>query len=156
MVQQFVSPAPRYQVPVPTFGGAVQRLLPGGATGYTTVDKYYSGGRGGGERVPPDIRNVVEARSRMLEQGPQGNGCLPAVRCKAKRWNKSGYYVQAVKGQPEQGGIWIAEETQLVAVRRRNLSNGPANRKALSRAKGMATQSKGLKKAARELYYATK
>lgn len=150
VISQFTSPQPRYQIPQQGFGAAIQRILPGGGTGYTTV-RQFSGGRGGGERVPPDIRNVMEARQRMLEQGPQGNGCLPAVRCKAKRWNKSGYYVQAQPGNPEAGGIWIAPESQLVAVRRRNLSNGRANTRALSRTVGLANQYKRLKKASRQL-----
>lgn len=150
VVQQFISPQPRYQIPQQGVGAALQRILPGGGTGYTTV-RQFSGGRGGGERVPPDIRNVMEAQARMFDQGGNGQRCLPVPACKARRWNKSGYYVQTVPGQPEAGGTWVAPESQLVSVRRRNLSNGRANSRALSRTVGLARQYKRLKKASRAL-----
>ncbi len=155
VIQQFTQPQPRYQIPVPGFSGGVQRLLPGGATGYMTLRQGPLPGAVG----PGGVLGALGARGGVTGAGVDGvpvDACGRPVTCKPKRLNKSGYYVQTQPGSPEAGGTWIAPETQLVAVRRRNLSNGRANSRALSRATGMANQSKRLKKAARTLWHATK
>jgi len=70
--------------------------------------------------------------------------------------NKSGYYVQAVPGQPEAGGVWVAPGTTCVANRRRNNFNGRANSRALSRLTGWARTTKRLRKSVKALEVASR
>ena len=79
-------------VPAPGLGGAIQRFVPGGATG-------------------------------MVPAGPPPKGY---------RLNKTGYFVENVKGQPEQGGHWIAPGTKYVRYRYNNPANARKTRRAIS------------------------
>jgi len=119
----------RVQVPTPGFAGKVQRFLPGGSTGFTTLDPdLFSGGRGGQERVPADIRNVVEAGQRMAAGNLQANGCpTEPVVCAPRgfHFNKSSYFLR--------DGTFIPRETKLVRNRRLNNANGRAQGKAIVR-----------------------
>ena len=133
----------RFQVPKAGIGGAVQRFLPGGATGFTTVDpRFFSGGRGGGERVPPDIRNVAEARARM--QAGDGTSALcpdePRV-CPPRGFhiNKSSYFLR--------DGTFVPRGTKFVRNRRLNNANGRAQGKAIVRLEKGAENAKKLLKA---------
>jgi len=99
----------------------------------------FSGGRGGGERVPPDIRNVLEARNRMAQANAvatSGGDCLPAVAsCKPCRTNRSGYYVQSQPGNPAAGGLWVPRDSVCTRSRRMNPGNASAARRAVRRLK---------------------
>ncbi len=166
VVRSFTGQAqPRFQVPVQGIGGAIQRFLPGGSTGFVTVSNQQSRFRPGAGGAFEDVLRARQFGRQQAVQGPGavmqgGNGCAvhPSCqpKCKPTRWNKSGYYVQSVPGQPEAGGTWIPPESMLVAVRRRNLSNGRANTRALSRTVGLARQVKRLQKASRTLAQAVR
>ncbi len=123
-------PGSRVQRPTPGVVGAVQRFLPGGGTGFTTIPPEFlvpfSGGRGGGERVPADIRTVVEARQRMLGGGAANGSCPPGAECpKGHHLNRSNYFLQ--------DGTFVPAGSRCVANRRRNPENFRANRRAAGR-----------------------
>lgn len=148
--------------------GEVQRGIrtPGGIFGPPAIARIHLAPVGVG-RMPPQprlpqsgpMRQNTRAGFRDLPEfqgaAMQNGVCVTHPSCQPKcipqRWNKSGYYVQTVPGQPELGGTWVAPESLLVRVRRRNLSNGRANTRALSRTVGLANQYKRLKKASRQL-----
>lgn len=146
----------RVQIPTPGFGARVQRFLPGGSTGFTTlppglIPRGPGGIIGAFPGVPGGVTGFAGPRTQVATT-TQANGC--PTECPSTRrthLNRSGYYVQSVPGSPEMGGTWIAPESVCVTNRVRNLSNGRANRRALSRAKGLGRQMKTLRKAAREL-----
>jgi len=91
--------------------------------------RAFSGARGGGERVPPDIRNVAEARARMAAANgsaavaPTGDACP-----KGFHLNKSGYHLR--------DGAFVAPLTLCVKNRRRNNDNGRAAMRAARRLLG--------------------
>ncbi len=133
----------RVQVPTPGLAGKIQRFLPGGSTGFTTIPQsMFSGGRGGGERVPADIRNVVEAGQRMRAGSVQTNGCPPEAQVCAPRGfhlNKSSYFLR--------DGTFIPRGTKFVRNRRLNNANGRAQGKAIVRLEKGAENAKKLLKA---------
>jgi hypothetical protein len=133
--------------------GGIQRFLPGGRSGFTTIPPSLI------PEGPGGLLGLMGARGGVTGYGADGTVVGEVGdyywhkhrRHRHTRPNKSGYYVQAVPGQPEQGGVWVAPESKLVPIRRRNLSNGRANTRALSRTVGLANQYKRLKKASRQL-----
>jgi len=82
-------------VPAPGVRGAVERFVPGGATG-------------------------------MVPAGPPPKGY---------RLNKTGYFVENVKGKPEHGGHWIAPGTKYVKYRYNNPANARKTRRAIQQVK---------------------
>jgi len=136
-------PGSRTQIPTPGLGGRIQRFLPGGGTGFTTVDpRFFSGGRGGGERVPADLRNVVEAGQRM-RAGSTTNGLCPDEPrvCPPRGFhlNKSSYFLR--------DGTFVERGTVFVRNRRLNNANGRAQAKAITRLEKGADNAKKLLKA---------
>jgi len=136
-------PGTRTQIPTPGLGGRIQRFLPGGGTGFTTVDpRFFSGGRGGGERVPADIRNVLEAGQRM-RSGSTTNGLCPDEPriCPPRGFhlNKSSYFLR--------DGTFVERGTVFVRNRRLNNANGQAQAKAITRLEKGADNAKKLLKA---------
>lgn len=88
-------------------------------------------------RVPGTVGTIPRAaKPGLTTPPPDASG----------RWraNKTGYYVQAIDGSPEQGGIWVPAESVWVRKRRRNSLNPRALDRALSRVTSA-------KKAARKL-----
>jgi len=108
----------------------------------------FSGGRGGGERVPPDIRAVAEAKQRMIEGNrvrggrPSTNGCPPEAQVCAPRGfhlNKSSYFLR--------DGTFIERGSIFVRNRRLNNANGRAQDKAIVRLEKGQDHAKKLLKA---------
>lgn len=100
----------------PGLSGVVQRILPGGATGYET-------------RTPAAAAAPMIAEPGMTIACPSGY-----------RPNKSGYYVADGNG----GGIWVAPGTKCVKKRRRNSLNPRAASRAMSRIEGAKKASRSL------------
>lgn len=105
----------------------------------------------------PQITMQTAARNMgglPVPRRPMGYGTMPTAAAPglqtpppaAKGWrpNKSGYYVQAVPGQPEQGGVWVPPESAWVRSRRRNPANSRANDRAISRIKSAKRMAKSL------------
>jgi len=130
----------RVQIPTPGFAGRVQRFLPGGGTGFTTLPPGLTPtGPGGLIGLMPGVSGGVTG----FAQAPTDGVCPPAVgnrRINAAglcapagfHWNVSGYFR---KGGPcsrfEPGFVEMG--TVLVKNRRMNNANGGAQDKALKR-----------------------
>lgn len=136
-------PGSRFQVPTPGIAGRVQRFLPGGSSGFTTIPGHgFSGGRGGGERVPADIRNVLESRARMSAASQANGDCPPEPQVCAPRGfhlNKSSYFLR--------DGTFVERGTVFVRNRRLNNANGRAQDKAIVRLEKGTDNAKKLLKA---------
>ena len=93
----------------------------------------------GGQRLPvPGSKGTVPS---MV-----GEGITHAPPDLSGRWkpNKTGYYVQAIDGQPEMGGIWVPPQSAWVRKRRRNSLNPRALDRAISRVSSAKKASKKL------------
>ncbi len=163
---------------IPGPAGTLARGVIGKITGSgrppttSSIIDTFSGGRGGAERVPADIRNVFEARARMTEASPQPqatNGVSPCpsriptggnTRVNAAgqvappgwHWNVSSYTRRGGACSTKPAGF-VERGTELVRNRRKfNTNNGPAERRAVARLKA---GEKGAKDTLRALGYRT-
>ena len=129
----FGSPLPagsRVQRPTPGVVGAVQRFLPGGATGFTTIPPELLAPR---IALPPAL--IPRGPGGLLGAVPGvpggitgfGNGdCPPGAECpKGHHLNRSNYFLN--------DGTFIPAGSRCVANRRRNPENFRANRRAAGR-----------------------
>ncbi len=135
------------------FTGISRRTGPAQITGPSIIglppSSEFSGGRGGGERVPPDIRNVQESRARMRDANQVGgNGTCPTTCAPAKgnrrvnaagecappgfHWNVSSYFRKGGACSRFEAGF-VEEGTVLVKNRKLNNANGRAQDHALKR-----------------------
>lgn len=71
-------------------------------------------------------RFVPGGQTGMVAAGPPPKGY---------RLNKTGYFVERVKGQPEAGGEWVAPGTRYVKYRYNNPANARKTRRAISQVK---------------------
>jgi len=152
----FLPPGSRVQFPTPGVVGGIQRFLPGGASGFTTVPPSLLPGlpRPVGPGGVLGALGVGSGGVSGFAAAPSGNGACPSTR--GTHLNRSGYYVQTQPGNPGAGGTWVPAESMCVANRRRNNFNANANRRALSRLTALAKNVHTLKKSVRTLNRAIK
>ena len=88
--------------------------------------------RGGPQQIPmvpaPGLGGAIQrfvpgGQTGMVAAGPPPKGF---------RLNKTGYFVERVKGQPEQGGEWVAPGSRYVRYRYNNPANARKTRRAIS------------------------
>ena len=117
----------RTQIPTPGFAGRVQRFLPGGASGFTTLPPgLIPKGPGGIIGTFPGVPGGVTG----FGNGAEGSVCPP----RGMHLNKSSYFLR--------DGTFVEKGTRFVANRKRNASNGRANDLAIRRLDGAETQAK--------------
>jgi len=117
----------RVQIPTPGIAGRVQRFLPGGSTGFTTlppglIPKGPGGVLGAFPGVPGGVTGFAEP--------PQADGTCPP---RGFHLNRSSYFLR--------DGTFVEKGSRFVKNRRLNEANGKANNhsiRRLERAQGQA------------------
>jgi len=126
----------RVQRPTPGFAGKVQRFLPGGSTGFTTIpDALIPRGPGGIIGAFPGVPGGVTGFARDGGCPPEGQVCAP----RGFHLNKSSYFLR--------DGTFVERETRFVRNRRLNNANGRAQGRAITRLEKGADNAKKLLKA---------
>lgn len=126
----------RTQIPTPGFAGRVQRFLPGGSTGFTTIpDALIPRGPGGIIGAFPGVPGGVTGFGRDGDCPAEARVCAP----RGFHLNKSSYFLR--------DGSFVARGTKFVRNRRLNNANGRAQGKAIVRLEKGAENAKKLLKA---------
>jgi len=129
-------PGSRFQIPTPGLAGRVQRFLPGGSTGFTTIpDALIPRGPGGIIGAFPGVPGGVTGFSRDGDCPAEARVCAP----RGFHLNKSAYFLR--------DGTFVERGTKFVRNRRLNNANGRAQGKAITRLEKGAENAKKLLKA---------
>ncbi len=152
----------RVQFPTPGPVGAVQRFLPGGASGFTTLPpSLIPTGPGGVIGLLPGVPGGVSGFAQ-----PGGNGQCPApvmggnrrvnamgqVACPGFHWNESTYTRLGGPCSTKPAGTVVRGTEQVKNRKKFNTANGPARKRAIMRLKAGEKDSK---EALRALGYRT-
>jgi len=118
----------RVQIPTPGIAGRVQRFLPGGSTGFTTlppglIPKGPGGVLGAFPGVPGGVTGFAEP--------PQADGTCPP---RGFHLNRSAYFLR--------DGTFVEKGTRFVKNRRLNEANGKANNRSIRRLERATGQAK--------------
>jgi len=133
----------RFQIPTPGFAGRVQRILPGGSTGFTTIPRsLIPKGPGGILSAFPGVTGGVTGFAEP-SRAATVNGCPtdePRV-CPPRGFhlNKSSYFLR--------DGTFVDRGTKFVRNRRLDNANGRAQGHAITRLEKGAENAKKLLKA---------
>jgi len=126
----------RVQIPSPGLSGAVQRFLPGGSTGFTTLPQgLIPKGPGGLIGAMPGVPGGVTGFATNGDCPPEGVVCAP----RGFHLNKSSYFLR--------DGTFIPRGTKFVRNRRLNNANGRAQGRAIARLEKGVDNAKALLKA---------
>jgi len=129
-------PGSRTQIPTPGLAGRVQRFLPGGSTGFTTLPPgLIPKGPGGVIGAFPGVPGGVTGFATNGDCPGEPRVCAP----RGFHLNKSSYFLR--------DGTFIQRGTQFVRNRRLNNANGRAQAKAITRLEKGADNAKKLLKA---------
>jgi len=142
-IQPRIPPGSRFQIPTPGIAGRIQRFLPGGGTGFSTVPfqaTRFPSGRG-----PLETQGAARefARQASMQGAGTVNGCPtdePRI-CPPRGFhlNKSSYFLR--------DGTFVARGTKFVRNRRLNNANGRAQDRAIVRLEKGTDNAKKLLKA---------
>lgn len=117
----------RVQFPTPGIAGRVQRFLPGGKSGFSTLPQgLIPRGPGGILGAFPGVPGGVTG----FAQEGQNGACPP----RGFHLNKSSYFLR--------DGTFVERGTRMVKNRKRNAANGRANDHAITRLDSAQTQAK--------------
>jgi len=126
----------RVQIPTPGFAGRVQRFLPGGSTGFTTLPPgLIPKGPGGILGALPGVPGGVSGFATDGDCPAEARICAP----RGFHLNKSSYFLR--------DGSFVARGTKFVRNRRLNNANGRAQAKAIVRLEKGSENAKKLLKA---------
>jgi len=129
-------PGSRFQIPTPGLPGRIQRFLPGGKTGFTTIpDALIPRGPGGIIGAFPGVPGGVTGFAQNGDCPAEARVCAP----RGFHLNKSAYFLR--------DGTFVERETRFVRNRRLNNANGRAQGKAIVRLEKGAENAKKLLKA---------
>ncbi len=139
-------PGFRVQIPKAGIGGAVQRFLPGGATGFTTLPQgLIPRGPGGAIGLMPGVpggvtgfgqNGVVAGQCAAPVMG--GNRRVNAagqVACPGFHWNETTYTRLGGPCSNKPAGLVVKGTEQVKNRRKFNTANGPARKRAAARLK---------------------
>lgn len=87
---------------------------------------------GGPQEVPMIPKPGLGGAIQRFVPGGQTGMVAAGPPPKGYRLNKTGYFVERVKGQPEAGGEWVAPGTRYVKYRYNNPANARKTRRAIS------------------------
>jgi len=139
-------PGSRTQFPTPGFQGRLQRFLPGGASGFTTLPpSLIPRGPGGAISFLPGVQGGI---SGFAQDGQQPGQCAPPVlggnrrvnaagqiACPGMHWNESTYTRLGGPCSSKPAGLVLKGTEQVKNRKRFNTANGPARKRAAARLK---------------------